>query len=192
VTPPNGSGTGWVGPYQISSYLGDAVRDADARPPEAPGLYIVSERPWSGMPDLNAGLIYVGRAAYIRYRIGQLLCEMCLTEAERKDLVLALTEMPAGSVQLTFNIGDAEAFGYGNGLAEALTQAKWKISSDSTIYPLPGLFIVLNNANSPPPQDAADIGKAFQKCGIRFMFRIDANVVRSGQWALVIGPKPME
>jgi hypothetical protein len=73
ATPPNGSGTGWVGPYQISSLLGDA----DARPPEAPGLYIVSERPWSGMPNLNAGLIYVGRAAYIRYRMGQLLCEMC-------------------------------------------------------------------------------------------------------------------
>ena len=77
ATPLNGSGTGWVGPYQISSYFGNAVRDADARPPEAPGLYIVSERPWRGMPDGNGGLIYVGRAAYIRYRIGQLLCEMC-------------------------------------------------------------------------------------------------------------------
>ncbi len=77
ATHLNGSGTGWVGPYQISSYLGNAVRDADAQPPEASGLYIVSQRPWSGMPDVNAGLIYVGRAAYIRYRIGQLLCEMC-------------------------------------------------------------------------------------------------------------------
>lgn len=77
VTPLNGSGTGWVGPYQISSYLGNAVREADARPPEAPGLYIVSEHAWRRLPDGDGGLIYVGRAAYIRYRIGQLLCEMC-------------------------------------------------------------------------------------------------------------------
>jgi len=73
----NGSRPGWVGPYQISSYLANAVRDPGARPPEAPGLYLLSERPWHDLPESEGGLIYVGRAAYIRYRIGQLLCEMC-------------------------------------------------------------------------------------------------------------------
>jgi len=76
-TALNGSRTGWVGPYQISSYLANAVRDPSPRPPEAPGLYVLSERPWHDLPDDTCGLIYVGRAAYIRYRIGQLLCEMC-------------------------------------------------------------------------------------------------------------------
>lgn len=73
----NGSSTGWVGPYQISNFLANTVRDAAERPPEAPGVYVVSEREWHNLPDLEDGLIFVGRAAYIRYRIGQLLCEMC-------------------------------------------------------------------------------------------------------------------
>src|SRR5260370_19168387 len=76
VTPLNGSGTGWVGPYQISSYFGNAVRDADARPPEPPGLYIVSERPWRGMPDGNGGLLYIRPAACIPDRNGHTLYQM--------------------------------------------------------------------------------------------------------------------
>jgi len=73
----NGSGVGWVGPYQIGSYLASAVRFADSRPPETSGVYVVSERPWGDVPDRACGLLYVARAAYVRYRIGQLLCEMC-------------------------------------------------------------------------------------------------------------------
>jgi hypothetical protein len=73
----NRSAPGWIGPYQIGSYLGSAASDPSARAPEAPGLYVVSERPWRDLPDRESGLIFVGRAAYIRYRVGQLLCEMC-------------------------------------------------------------------------------------------------------------------
>ena len=73
----DGLGAGWAGPFQIGSYLANAVRSADSRPPEAPGVYIVSERQWHGMPDPTCGLLYVARVAYVRYRIGQLLCEMC-------------------------------------------------------------------------------------------------------------------
>ncbi len=72
----NGRGAGWAGPYQIGTYLANAVQSAESRPPEGPGVYIVSEHEWRDRPDSTCGLLYVGRAPYVRYRIGQLLCEM--------------------------------------------------------------------------------------------------------------------
>ncbi len=77
ATELNGRNAGWAGPYQIGSYLANAVHFEGSRPPEAPGVYVISERQWRDLPDTDCGLLYVARAAYIRYRIGQLLCEMC-------------------------------------------------------------------------------------------------------------------
>jgi len=73
----HGRSTAWAGPYQIGSYLENAVRFAHLRPPEAPGVYVISERGWGDLPDRSCGLLYVSRAAYVRLRIGQLLCDMC-------------------------------------------------------------------------------------------------------------------
>jgi len=77
ATGLNGRSAGWAGPFQIGSYLANAIQFADSRPPEAPGVYIISERQWGALPDTTCGILYVARAAYVRFRIGQLLCDMC-------------------------------------------------------------------------------------------------------------------
>ena len=76
ATGLNGRGAGWAGPYQIGSYLANAVRSADSRPPEAPGVYIISERQWQDMPDLLA-VCCTSPGGVRSLRIGQLFCEMC-------------------------------------------------------------------------------------------------------------------
>ena len=115
-----------------------------------------------------------------------------ISEEQRKCLVLALTEMPAGSIRMYVNIGDGEAYGYANGLIDPLIQSKWNVNSaGSTPYPLPGLWILINNANGPLPKDAENLGKALQKCAIPFIDRVEpALVTKAGDWALVVGAKP--
>jgi hypothetical protein len=66
----------WVGPFKIGEYLADVVSGQNPRPPDAPGVYVVSERTWKGLPDRVSNLIYAGQAPYLRYRIGQLLCDL--------------------------------------------------------------------------------------------------------------------
>jgi hypothetical protein len=73
----NGLGAGWAGRYQIGSYLANAVQSADWRPPEAPGVYIVSEHEWRDVPDSTCGLLYVAKAAYVRYRLAN-FCVKCV------------------------------------------------------------------------------------------------------------------
>jgi len=66
----------WEGPHRISDYLGNVANSPWKRPPEAPGVYIVSENPWRYMPTHNDNILHVGQAAYLRYHVGRLLCDL--------------------------------------------------------------------------------------------------------------------
>ena len=66
----------WEGPHRISDYLGNVANSPWKRPPEGPGVYIVSENPWRDMPAHNANILYVGQAAYLRYHVGRLFCDL--------------------------------------------------------------------------------------------------------------------
>jgi len=66
----------WEGPHRISDYLGNVANSPWKRPPEGPGVYIVSENPWRDMPTHNDNILYVGQAAYLRYHVGRLLCDL--------------------------------------------------------------------------------------------------------------------
>ncbi|HLH76033.1 MAG TPA: hypothetical protein VKV28_04415 [Candidatus Binataceae bacterium] len=66
----------WVGPYKIGDYLARVVSDRACRPPDAPGVYLVSEQAWHGLPNQGANLVYADQAPYLRYRIGQLMCDL--------------------------------------------------------------------------------------------------------------------
>jgi len=48
-----------------------------------------------------------------------------LTKTQQQALILALADMPAGSVDLYANVGDAESLEYEISLQEALAKAKW-------------------------------------------------------------------
>jgi hypothetical protein len=82
----NGIIAGWAGPFMIGDYLGNVVRDRNLRPPDAPGVYVISERSWQLLPNREAGILYVGQAQYLRYRIGQLLPDLFgFTSDDRAD-----------------------------------------------------------------------------------------------------------
>jgi hypothetical protein len=66
----------WAGPHKINDYLGSVAQSPWKRPPEAPGVYIVSEKPWRDLPTEADGVLYVGQAAYLRYQIGRLMCDL--------------------------------------------------------------------------------------------------------------------
>src|ERR1700728_927669 len=66
----------WEGPHKISNYLGGLARNPDKRPPEGRGVYIVSEVSWRGAPTRDDNILYVGQAAYLRFQIGRLLCDL--------------------------------------------------------------------------------------------------------------------
>ena len=67
---------GWTGPFKLGDYLSRVVKDPESRPPDARGIYVVSERRWLAPPNREAGIIYVAQAPYLRYRIGQLLTDL--------------------------------------------------------------------------------------------------------------------
>jgi len=92
-----------------------------------------------------------------------------VSEEQRKCLVLALTEMPVGSVRLYVNIGDGEALNFANSLVDPLAQSRWRTNfAGSTPYPMPGLWILVNNANGPLPKDAENLGGGlFRNVGFR-------------------------
>jgi hypothetical protein len=66
----------WEGPYKIGDYLATVARSPWQRPPEAAGVYVISEKPWQSLPTKAARILYVGQAAYLRYQIGRLLCDL--------------------------------------------------------------------------------------------------------------------
>jgi hypothetical protein len=75
--PKNGVALGlWIGPFRILDYLCHLVQDQKSRPPDSPGLYLLSQRRWQHLPDGEAGALYVGQAKYLRYRVGQFLSDL--------------------------------------------------------------------------------------------------------------------
>jgi len=66
----------WTGPFRIRDYLCHVVRDHRARPPDSPGLYLLSQRSWQRSPAGRTDVLYVGRAMYLRYRVGQFLSDL--------------------------------------------------------------------------------------------------------------------
>ncbi len=66
----------WQGPHKIGDYLATVVHSPWQRPPEAAGVYLVSEKPWRGLPTEADRILYVSQAAYLRYQIGRLLCDL--------------------------------------------------------------------------------------------------------------------
>lgn len=66
----------WEGPNKIGEYLAGVAHSPWKRPPEKAGVYVISERAWRGLPTKANAILYVGQAAYLRYRIGRLLCDL--------------------------------------------------------------------------------------------------------------------
>lgn len=66
----------WEGPHKIGDYLYTIAHSPWKRPPEAPGVYIVSEKPWHNLPAEADRILYVGQAAYLRHHIGRLMCDL--------------------------------------------------------------------------------------------------------------------
>ena len=66
----------WEGPRYLKDWLSQPLRNRDQRPPEAPGIYIVTENSWTGTPDVNSGVLYIGQTRYLRDRVGRLVAEI--------------------------------------------------------------------------------------------------------------------
>jgi hypothetical protein len=61
----------WEGPLRIGEVATNTLR-----PPEGPGLYIISKEKWSERPDSAAHVIYVGQAGILRRRAGELVAAL--------------------------------------------------------------------------------------------------------------------
>jgi hypothetical protein len=66
----------WRGPHKIIEYVGSVALSPWKRPPEASGVYAISEKPWGDLPTATSGILYVGQAACLRYQIGRLACDL--------------------------------------------------------------------------------------------------------------------
>src|SRR5215469_10977307 len=66
----------WAGPYKIGDLLNSVARSPGRRPPEKAGVYVVCEKPWEEVPATTDGVLYARQAAYLRYQIGRLLCDL--------------------------------------------------------------------------------------------------------------------
>jgi hypothetical protein len=58
------------------------------------GIYIVTERSWTGTPQAEAGILYIGQTGSLRYRVGHLVAE-----------ILGFTNEAPGSVFSYFHSG---------------------------------------------------------------------------------------
>ena len=70
----------WTGPFVIRQLIEECTMASRTRPPEANGVYVVSQRPWTLLPDEACGPLYVGsntgQSARFRTRIGDLLADL--------------------------------------------------------------------------------------------------------------------
>lgn len=69
----------WHGPFLIGDWLRRIHLDADLRPPEHHGAYLVSMLPWTGSPTAECQPLYVGgqtgRHSCLRSRMGALVSD---------------------------------------------------------------------------------------------------------------------
>jgi hypothetical protein len=66
----------WEGPHKIIEYLGSVASSGEKRPPERPGVYILTANPWRDLPTQKDNILYVGQAPYLRYQVGRLLSDL--------------------------------------------------------------------------------------------------------------------
>src|SRR5580700_4006719 len=73
----------WVGPFQIKTYLENAIEDGvwtRRWPCERGGVYLVSECQWEGSPTTDAHVLYVGsntgESSRFVTRVGDLIADM--------------------------------------------------------------------------------------------------------------------
>jgi hypothetical protein len=70
----------WVGPFRLKEMLQNCLDHAQETPQEAGGVYVVSEKAWTGAPDKQAGVLYVGgntgESDRFKTRIGDLIADM--------------------------------------------------------------------------------------------------------------------
>lgn len=70
----------WVGPFKIDELLDHMMESFHERPPEAKGVYLISQRPWNGKPTAKCDPLYVGstmgKSKRLRTRIGDLIADL--------------------------------------------------------------------------------------------------------------------
>jgi len=74
----------WTGPHTIEELLENSLDPSFPRPPEAKGVYVLSEKPWRGKPRRQqtkaCNPLYVGgntgKSARFRTRIGDLIADV--------------------------------------------------------------------------------------------------------------------
>jgi hypothetical protein len=66
----------WTGPFKIS----DLLANLNQRPPDKPGVYLVSQRRWTKRPNVECVPLYVGgvtgTSPRFRTRIGDLIADL--------------------------------------------------------------------------------------------------------------------
>lgn len=68
----------WTGAFKLSDYLNRSGGVPDSElPPEAPGVYILTGKNWSGAPTGSVDPLYVGRSGILRNRLGDLISSLC-------------------------------------------------------------------------------------------------------------------
>jgi hypothetical protein len=72
--------TRWVGPFRLRDLLEHCMDETQPWPPESNGVYVVSERHWSGAPTKAAGILYAGsntsQSPLFVIRVGSLIADM--------------------------------------------------------------------------------------------------------------------
>jgi hypothetical protein len=70
----------WKGPYTINRLLGSLLEPPNLRPPEAHGVYLISQKSWENQPAKDCIPLYVGSntgtTERFRIRIGDLIADM--------------------------------------------------------------------------------------------------------------------
>ena len=70
----------WVGPFTIDELLDRMMESANQRPPEAKGVYLISQKPWNWKPTAECNPLYVGsntgKSKRFRTRIGDLIADL--------------------------------------------------------------------------------------------------------------------
>jgi len=70
----------WIGPYTIDNLLDNFLKPSHTKLPEANGVYLISQRPWSEEPTIKCIPLYVGsntgKSKRFRTRIGDLIADM--------------------------------------------------------------------------------------------------------------------
>jgi hypothetical protein len=66
----------WEDPRHLGDWLSHPLLNRDLRPPMERGIYIVTEKSWTGSPHADSGVIYIGKAGSLRDRTGRLVAEI--------------------------------------------------------------------------------------------------------------------